>query len=366
MGHQVPLCQGPLISYLWNNQGRWRIVWHDATKGAGRAGRKTAGCSHGRHQEAFDAADVSLGEREAFSKGAKNKKLRAELLGCYVKLEESKAADARLAGGAGRSRYGTSFPDLLDEYLEDLKKDVAVRGELGGREGRAPYTLRDYADTAARFKAFLESGGCEGLTTGELSPEHLAEWRDHLVRSRSERTGKPLASPTVNKHLRQLRAMLNHYLDRQDRRPYFRSTQRALNKALEATTESRKAPIWFKPERLQAALEVTFKKSPDLLFRWVVTLMMTGARRHSAEAFMWSDVDFERKMITLRPTKTGRDRMIPFADALAPISPLFLELLAVWREAAPATWPRSASQSRVRPTPSSTRGRSLIGRRGAG
>lgn len=323
----------------YKSKTRYRIGWQDATKGPKKKGRRWAGCSHGNHKDAFDAADWSPGERAAFANGATTKRLREQLVKAYQALEELKRTEAVQAGGAGKgSRYDTVLLDLIDGYLENMEKDTLVREQSGGRAGKSPGTLAAYKESATKLRHFLEGKGLQRITTGELEAEHLRDFRDHLVRSKAYRTkGKKivkvnrlLSTATVNRHLRQLKAMINHFLDDDDRRPYFHSSARSLAKALKQVTEDRGLPERFKPDQLQAFLAKALEQG-DLCFRWTAVLMLTGCRVHEAAGLKWKDVDLEDGSIIYRSKKTGRDRVLLLADPSAEVSPGLLALLKKWK-----------------------------------
>jgi integrase len=65
---------------------------------------------------------------------------------------------------------------------------------------------------------------------------------------------------------------------------------------------------------------------------WQV-LLLTGARRGSAEALRWGDVDFERGLIHFSTAKAGRTYSVPACARL-------IELLRWWRDQCPpdAEW----------------------------
>lgn len=346
---------------------RWRIIWHDATKGPGRSGRRYASCNHGRHKEAFDAALLTDRERMAFSKGAKTNASRRILCKYYQSLEKVKEQESVRAGGFGRGpRYETPLRQLMDSYIERVRTQVAVREARGGRAGKAPATLVCFEYAAEMLKGFLDEIKKPNLQSGELSGEILKEFKDHLVAKTSKKKvndkAVPLSTPTINRILRTLKSVFNHYLDDDDARPYFRITERSLSKALKTLPESRGLPEKFDPSDLakflKAAQEIdskdrlveierkrkgkieVFKQTMEnrsKVFPWAVFLALTGCRLHEAAGLKWSDVDLKHGSITFRSKKTGRDRRLMLNDSKDTISPALLQILKHWREENPSS-----------------------------
>ena len=140
-----------------NGKVRWRIIWNDATKGAGKAGRTWANCVNGKHKEAFDAEGLRPQERSALAHGATNEKLRNKLLKCYRALEISKKDDATRAGGYGTGpQYEEALEPLLEEFKANYKESAKVRDSKGGRAGKSKRTAESYGDTVNRFKQYLK------------------------------------------------------------------------------------------------------------------------------------------------------------------------------------------------------------------
>jgi hypothetical protein len=129
------------------NRAIWKIGWEDATKGAGKSGRRYATCIGGNHRAAFDAAGVSPDERAAFAQGAHTNQLRRKLLRCYDRLERVKREEAARAGGYGHgSRFETPLTDLLAQFREQLKDEATIRRAGKGRTGRAAGTAESYSE----------------------------------------------------------------------------------------------------------------------------------------------------------------------------------------------------------------------------
>lgn len=336
---------------------RWRLIWKDATRGAGRVSRRWADCVGGDHREAMIAAGLSPDERAALALGATNAVLRSKLVRCYEALERERARDAARAGGPGRgTRYETPLLDKLDEVLEGIQADVAARQARGGRAGKSSATLATYQEAVTKLRDYLRQAGLERVTTGEVTLDLLRGFRDHLSRAVSPAMGKPLAPGTVNRHMGSLRALIGRFQDDDDPRPFFRLSGESIRRALSKVADERKLPECFSSDELGAFLEAawamdhreavqvvrrkprsdrveSFGQSVSVtpLFRLVAILMLTGCRRHEALGLRWSDVDLDQGTIIIRSRKTGRERMLPLEDDNHPVSPGLLSLLRTWR-----------------------------------
>ena len=338
-----------------------RLCWDDATKGQGKAGRRRVNVLGSDHTDAMDAAQLSPKERAALALGATNKKLRAQLLRCYESLENLRKQEAAAAGGFGQGpRYDSGVVELLDARIVQVKDEAKIRVARGGRAGKSPSTAREYEATVRKFKAFLQLGGRSGLKTGDLDVEALRAFFRWLSTKPMDKAGakKPMAPASVNKHRRILKALLGHFLDEGQRRPYFRLTAKAFRTAFRAQAEEVDAPERYEPVELvgfleaAAALDARGKKPLTRTRRgkvesyekghnyspvmpWAIVLMMTGCRRHVAAGLRWDDVNLGDGALTFRPSKTGRARLCPLVDASTRVSPLTLEILRAWRKADP-------------------------------
>lgn len=336
---------------------RWRLIWKDATRGAGRVSRRWADCVGGDHREAMIAAGLPPDERAALALGATNATLRAKLVRCYEALERERARDAARAGGPGRgTRCGTPLLDKLDEVLEGIQADVAARAARGGRAGKSPATLATYREAVTKLRDYLRQTGLERVTTGEVSRDLLRGFRDHLSRATSPSMGMPLAPGTVNRHTGSLRALIGRFQDDDDPRPFFRMSGESIRRSLAKVDDARKLPECFSSDELGAFLEAawamdhreavkvvrrkprsdrveSFDQSVSVtpLFRLVAILMLTGCRRHEALGLRWRDVDLDQGTIVIRSRKTGHERMLPLEDDRHPVSPGLLALLRCWR-----------------------------------
>lgn len=354
----------------WHGREVWAVVWNDALKGAGRAGRRKTACVGGDHSEAFDAADLSGDERAALALGARTKALQRALVKCYDALEAARTREAARLRGR-RSRHDTTLDELIDAYLALLRYRVglfhrerpALPGSASGlwRAGfqekpLAPSTEEDIRRILERFRSWAP----RGLTTGSLDASILTGFLGSLLHDRDRR----VSSRTYNKCRTYLRTMFGGLttdalaqLFRRDPREFFRDQVESLPvRAPEIVVYPVDAIAAFLTEaerqavpgravavrRLRAGRQEEYAISsgtpPAPVIETALLLLCTGARRGEALGLTWDDVDLAKGVLTIRAatSKTGRTRYVPLAgDPAGDVAPRFLELLRAWREADP-------------------------------
>ncbi|MBI4612189.1 MAG: tyrosine-type recombinase/integrase [Planctomycetes bacterium] len=347
---------------------RWLIFWTDATKGAGRAGRRKTVCESGDHAGALDAAGLSGDERAALALGATTRVLRDRLVKCYDLLERERARDAAHAGGPRSGRFETPLSEFLRAYLDLLAYRVALdRGEspqapadLGWRPRLAtkparPLTLDKVRRVLDRVLDWLPPG----TTTGALDAELVNSFLSH-VEARVRARGARCAPATLNKFRSVLRAALLALTPSAARR-YFRANLRDLFAEVEAMAESPRDVELYTPAALAAFLAAaeaiadpdrprevartrgarsesfTQRATPTVpVFSLALVLACLGLRRAEALALRWADANFDTGLVRIRATKTGRARYLPLVgDPAGDVAPRFLDLLRAWRAADP-------------------------------
>jgi len=345
-----------------NKTHGYQIIWEDATKGKGRAGRRSVGCKvhPKKHEQAFQAADLNQNQRAVFFNGATNKTQRELLRKCYQYLELAKAKEALAAGGYGRSsRYGTSFFELLDNYLESRKDLATVRANSGnGEKGKSQLTINADVTAIEKMKKWAKEKSLSQITTGELTKTTLESFRNWLLSSKSKRDKKKSISiSTANKNLTHIRIAINALFDNQGAQPYFRVGRAMLLKGLASETQKKKLPKRFSPDELAKFCkcleahdlkktievkgregckdyEIPLPRARTPLMPWFVLLAMTGVRSHEAASLKWENVDFKLNSLMVRSRKTG-ERLVPLTDHTTPVSEAMVNILTEWRSAAP-------------------------------
>ena len=119
--------------------------------------------------------------------------------------------------------------------------------------------------------------------------------------------GRRLKPASVNRAVELLRHMLNWAVGREylDRTPFRRGTEVLIRLELEDNVRRRR----IGPEEEAALLKV----AAPLLRSMIIAALDTGMRRGEMLALCFADVDFSRRLITLRgaTTKSGKTRVFP-------------------------------------------------------
>ncbi|MGE0432496.1 MAG: tyrosine-type recombinase/integrase [Planctomycetota bacterium] len=347
---------------------RWRIVWDDATKGAGREGRRETWCDSGDHDEALDAAGLPPTERAALANGARKADQRSALLKAYEALELVKLRDAARTRATGLvPAHETPMPALIDAYCDLLRDraglpredpevkppDPGWRHIVANRE-RSAVSTRQALRTLEAFRNSLPSG----LASGGMSGEFL---RRFLSDARAEHGWSAV---TTNRYRDTLRGLFSAFTP-SARKRYFRSNpQEWFAEEVEALPEGRRHVITYSAAEVMAFLEaaerradpdrvvmVTRRKGragkvenytqeigpdPAPVLQWALLLACTGVRRSEAAALRWNDCDLVHGVLHVYSTKTREPRYVPLlGDPQGDIAPGMLNVLKAWRQQRP-------------------------------
>lgn len=143
-----------------------------------------------------------------------------------------------------------------------------------------------------------------------LGPKALADIRvgdiDDVVQ---DLRAKPVKPATVNRYLALLRRMLNWAVEREylDRTPFRRGAQAVIKLERENNRRSRR----LTPDEEKRLLKAAGPTTKAL----IVAALDTGMRRGELLSLRFGDVDFDRRVIRVRPeiAKSKRGRCIPIA-----------------------------------------------------
>ncbi|HVT06748.1 MAG TPA: tyrosine-type recombinase/integrase [Polyangia bacterium] len=171
--------------------------------------------------------------------------------------------------------------------------------------------LRSHDDNEQRWKTIGEFFGASA-SLSDITPGRIME-----LRSRLRSTGREPA--TVNRYLALLRTVLNYavtagYLTASPVRRFGRGAY-----LLPEMKAQRSAPLASNDEAARLLAHV-----PPAWFPLFAFLLLTGARRGEAAGLRWEDIDFGRRLVTIRrsydaPTKSGRHRTVPISADLAAV-----------------------------------------------
>lgn len=212
------------------------------------------------------------------STGTRDKKLAEEI---KKKLEEDLI---RVKQGLTplESIESILLSDFTKLYLNDRRK-----------LGKAPRTI---GTDARALKGLMGFAGACNLAS--ITEAVALRYRDHKLE-----TVKPA---TVSIEFRSLRAAFNWAVEKPGQK-YLRHNP-FKQKGMIPSVKGRRIPMCLKPDERQRFFGVIDNIEHERLFKF---MLLTGCRRGEAANLSWDDVDLEQKQITLRKTKTRKDRVIP-------------------------------------------------------
>lgn len=223
---------------------------------------------------------------------------------------ELRAAVLRGEDPNAKATAGDHLTDMVERYYEGA-----------GRELR-PKTLNTYRIATNRFLAWAKANGV--TAAGDLTRKHLQDFRAYLVglpkhaaepkgkRGQKRDTGATRSSVSVNRELRTMKTILNHWraggelpnLDRD-----------ALTDCLKAMAVERSKPAFLKHAQLEKLLRACMRHDAAVFAEtreehaglrpvgttprylpiapFTVFLLLTGCRRGEALRLRWADVDLD-------------------------------------------------------------------------
>lgn len=209
-------------------------------------------------------------------------------------------ANAIKAGTAPRPPTPHTFDELCDYWLEHRTP-----------EKRSPKDDRSIIE--AHLRPML--GGTQIVQIGVQHVDRYCRGRRHL------------SSKTIHNHLTLLISMLNLAVDL----GWLVAVPRIRKpKLLEEDY------LWLRSnEEIRRFLDAAREEAPGI-FELYATAVYSGMRAGELLGLKWADVDFERRLITVKrsydkPTKTGAIRHVPILDPLLPT-------LRAWRLRCGSEW----------------------------
>jgi integrase len=201
------------------------------------------------------------------------------------------AAEAEARRSVGIGKYAPAQPPRFSAFVQDVYLPWSEVNK------------RSYRGDVWRSAVLME-------TFGRLRLDEITVWQvEKFKRERLKgltRLGKLRTPASVNRELDLLSRILSmavaHDLLTDN---VCRKVQR-----LREDNERQRVLSFDEEKRLLAVLERT--RSP--LRSMVVIALHTGMRRGEITSLTWSDVDFSRRVILVRQSKTGKSRLIPMND----------------------------------------------------
>lgn len=98
---------------------------------------------------------------------------------------------------------------VLVDFIEAFCKDCRLE------RGLSRNTVRNYRNYLAAFRTWLQRSGLAGLEPGELTKDHISDYREYLAETHRSQAGRRLSGKSRNFYLIALRGLLR-YLAEQD------------------------------------------------------------------------------------------------------------------------------------------------------
>ena len=192
------------------------------------------------------------------------------------------------------------FPESLDEFL-------STKLQL------QPKTVGKYSYIIKQFKLFVNSQELEYVS--EFTPDHATRLLLELTKGRTDPDSDRIVIPkpkTVNGFLAVIRAFFNEEVlkDHILKNPMRHINNLKVDKA---------KPEYYTEEELKLFFNQEMDQAYRLAFRG---LLYTGMRIEELANIHWDDVDFEKRLITVRrktdfkPKTENSERSIPIAQPL--------------------------------------------------
>ena len=240
--------------------------------------------------------------------------------------------EMRVGGDALLDGSRMTFTEVAKRY-ERIKLVPAVIAQ-----GRKVAGMRTHKDAQSKLKILTEYFGKQLLH--RITFNHLEAFKLHRLLQPVQRTGAARTIATVNRELQLLRAVL-YFAEREGlilKNP-FRSGKGLISHA----DEKKRDRLLSREEEPRLFAACIGKR--EHLKGIVVTLLDTGMRSGELRQLQWSDIDFERRLITLRGTTTKTEK----ARVIGMTARVFLTLSQMYNV------PRATNQDRAIPGTSRSR-----------
>lgn len=242
-------------------------------------------------------------KRTAESKAEANKKLKS-----LVRQYDDE-------GEKGIEACSMTFNDLADYYEANYLKPARYIDD------RKVEGLRDLSHLKACVRIFRNSFGRKSIRS--ITHGDLARFRTLRLNTQTQRKAQRSIT-TVNRELSALRRILNIAL----RQGWLaKNPFNSGDSLIDVSAERRREKILTLEEESKLLSACEHPKRRHLI-PLIIALLDTGARKGEMLKLVWSDVDFERRLITFRAlnTKTLQTRRVAMTERL------FREFMRMWEE----------------------------------
>lgn len=163
---------------------------------------------------------------------------------------------------------------------------------------KTPRTVRGEIVIWKNFTSFVNTEN-----PNDVTHQHAEQFFTHLLQQRQHNGAPKFRPATINAYHRVLRHIFNKAVQWK-----FAFTNPF--KEIPFLRFEPEPPRFLHPDEIKKFFSTAKQLRPDLLPLFMF-YFLTGLRRSEAFRLEWSDVDFDRKLITVRKTKGKRPRFVP-------------------------------------------------------
>jgi integrase len=206
----------------------------------------------------------------------------------WAQATEAAIREGRHFGTVEAKRH--TVGDLIDRYTRDV---------LPGKKAK---TQAPQAQQLAWWRARIGE-----KTLADCTPALIAECRDALAGTVSERRKTTLSPATVNRHL----AALSHAFTVAVKEWGWVEANPVVK--VSKPREPRGRVRFLSDDEREALLKACRESASPDLYPAVILALSTGARQQEILGLRWSQIDFGRRVATLHETKNAERRVLPLA-----------------------------------------------------
>ncbi len=138
-----------------------------------------------------------------------------------------------------------------------------------------------------------------------MSLKDISSW--HVEKYKSKRLKEGMKVATVNRELACLKHIYSKALE-------WNKTKENPVKKVKLFKENNARVRFLSKDEMEAFLTACKESASPYLYNVVIMALNTGMRREEIFSLKWDDIDLERRIITIKQTKNGETKRIPFND----------------------------------------------------
>jgi integrase/recombinase XerD len=204
------------------------------------------------------------------------------------------------------STYRPTIKQCIDVFIENTKSRFG--------DGSKTYVrYRNYIDNLKRFLAIK----CQGLAyMDEIEERHILDYRD-FRKSEKSRSGREISPTTINNELDFISTMYTYLIEERN------LTLKNPIKKIKRLDEPDPDDFYYKPDEVRKILETSKQFSSRNNWHAVfTTFFYTGMRRNELRFLTWEDINFQDKIINIRPKQVSQNMKFRVKNRRTRIIPL--------------------------------------------